>query len=482
MGMALEKAAKGPFFPSKFKIAFPKLKFWESLDIISISEAKIMFLEILDKYIISWIEAGKMKYLFLKHNQPNVIIKNDKNYIIALKYDSENMIAPTIVFKGKNIYGEKLKFIAEEKKIPIFEENDLTKDLFELEINEIIPAKDYEKVAKIFARLHKNSRQATDTQFDDIYKIQRNKNFETLSVMVSDRLSLELSSNLYCLLGENQFQIEVLGVKIEKIAVVNNRNLNNSECEIKINGISINKACLNTIFIPFDVSNCTSEYDYSNMLISQIKIVLKNSLEPHIHEIIGRDDVLQFIVQIKERFPIVIQEVVNHFTIGEIRKILQGLLIEKVSMQNIVTILETLADFGEEKHDFEIIIEAIRISIGRSICYPHIVDNMLKNVLIIDHKTEQLLMNNMILVDGEQYLKSEICSLVVKNIEEYAKRLHEDSNPIIVCFSAKCRGIIKNISLKKYPKLTVLWFKEIPNDIQINILEEMNIEKKPNFA
>jgi flagellar biosynthesis component FlhA len=88
-------------------------------------------------------------------------------------------------------------------------------------------------------------------------------------------------------------------------------------------------------------------------------------------------------------------------------------------------------------------------------------------------------MNNMILVDGEQYLKSEICSLVVKKIEEYVKKLQEDNNPIIVCFSAKCRGIIKNVSLKKYPKLTVLCLKEIPNDIQINILEEMNIEESP---
>jgi flagellar biosynthesis component FlhA len=443
---------------------------------------KIMFLEILDKYIISWIEAEKMKYLFSKQNQPNVIIKNDKNYIIALRYDSKNMIAPTIVFKGKNIYGEKLKFIAEEKKIPIFEENDLIKDLFELEIDELIPGKDYEKVAKIFASLNKNNNQVTNTQFDDIYKIQRNKNFEILSVIILDRVSLELSSNLYCLFGKNQFQTKVLGVKIEKIVVINNKNLNDNEYEIKINGVSINKVCLNTIFIPSDVSNCASEYDYSNMLISQIKIVIKNSLEPHIHEIVGRDDVLQFIMQIKEKFPIVIQEVIKHFTIGEIRKILQRLLIEKVSIQNIVTILETLADFGEKEHNFEIIMEAIRISIGRSICYPHMVDNILKNVLIIDNKTEQLLINNMILVDGEQYLRSEICSLVVKKIGEYIKKLHEDNNPIIVCFSAKCRGIIKNVSLRKYPKLTVLCFKEIPNDIQINILEEMNIEKTPNFA
>ena len=43
-----------------------------------------MFLEILDKYIISWIEIEKIKYLFSKRNRPDVIIKNDKDHIIAL--------------------------------------------------------------------------------------------------------------------------------------------------------------------------------------------------------------------------------------------------------------------------------------------------------------------------------------------------------------------------------------------------------------
>jgi type III secretory pathway component EscV len=465
------------------KIPRSKPGYGPSLPINSSERCIFMFLDILDKYIIPWLETEKIKNLFSKKNKPDVIIKNDNNYIIALRYDKKYMIAPIISFKGRNIYGEKLKFIAEQKKIAIFEENDLVKDLFKLRINEFIPYNTYEKIAQIFASTYKNNKQVIDTQFEDIYKVQRNKNQEILSIRIPDKVCLELSNNLYYLIGENKFQVEILGVQINKIMIVNNRNFDNNEYSIKINGIDVNKSHINIINFFSSISNFTSEDDYLNMIKYQIYKILEDSLEPHIHEIIGRDDILHLIVQTKEKYPVVIQEVIKHFTIGEIRKILHGLLMENVSISNIATILEIVADFGEEEHDFEIIIEAIRISIGRNICTSYMVDNRLENVLLINYETEQLIINNIILIDGNKYLKSEVGLRILKKIEDYVKKAHKNKfKPIIICFSDKIRKLIRNEILRKYPNLAVLCFKEIPNDIQINILEEMTIEKAPHVV
>jgi flagellar biosynthesis component FlhA len=87
------------------------------------------------------------------------------------------------------------------------------------------------------------------------------------------------------------------------------------------------------------------------------------------------------------------------------------------------------------------------------------------------------------LVDGDEHLKSGICLLVNKKIGDYIKIAYKNKfNPIIVCFSDKIRKTIRNETIRKYPNLTVLCFKEIPNDIQIDILEEMTIGKTSNFA
>jgi len=64
----------------------------------------------------------------------------------------------------------------------------------------------------------------------------------------------------------------------------------------------------------------------------------------------------------------------KYFSIGEIRQVLCGLLREKISIQNIVTIFEEIADFGDKEHDMDLIINTVRKSIVREISFPYIYD------------------------------------------------------------------------------------------------------------
>ncbi|MBI3591989.1 MAG: flagellar biosynthesis protein FlhB, partial [Nitrospirae bacterium] len=69
----------------------------------------------------------------------DVVITNPTHFAVALKYDSSKMGAPTVVAKGANLVAEKIKEIAGENRVPVFEDKPLARALFKLDIGQEIP-------------------------------------------------------------------------------------------------------------------------------------------------------------------------------------------------------------------------------------------------------------------------------------------------------------------------------------------------------
>lgn len=85
----------------------------------------------------------------------DVVITNPTHFAVALKYDQETMSAPAVTAKGANLIAEKMKEIAREHGVPVFEDKLLARSLFKLDVDQQIPEVFYKAIAVILANVYK---------------------------------------------------------------------------------------------------------------------------------------------------------------------------------------------------------------------------------------------------------------------------------------------------------------------------------------
>ena len=98
----------------------------------------------------------------------------------------------------------------------------------------------------------------------------------------------------------------------------------------------------------------------------------------------------------KEKYSAVVDELIpDLMTIGELQKVLQNLLKEKVPIKDMVTIIESLADNSRATKDIEVLTEYVRMALARTICNPLIGENNQYTVVLLYHKKwKRLYANN----------------------------------------------------------------------------------------
>lgn len=192
-----------------------------------------------------------------------------------------------------------------------------------------------------------------------------------------------------------------MGLPVPKIRIVDNMNLDPNEYCFKIRGIPAGKSqvrlgyymCMNTgsvtevlkgeptkepafglpaIWLPEEQRAEAEQAGYAvvdspTIIATHITEIIKNNAA----DILGREEVNLILEQTKKENPIVVNDVLSgdhKFSIGEIEKILQGLLKERVSIRNIVTILETISNYGTMTRVTWKLIDYVREALGSQIC------------------------------------------------------------------------------------------------------------------
>ena len=101
---------------------------------------------------------------------------------------------------------------------------------------------------------------------------------------------------------------------------------------------------------------------------SVVSTHLTEVIKRHAHELIGRQEVKSLVENIRENSPAVVEELIpNMMTIGELQKVLMKLLKEKVSIRNLLIILEALADYSSQTKDTDVLTEYVRQALSRQI-------------------------------------------------------------------------------------------------------------------
>jgi len=172
---------------------------------------------------------------------------------------------------------------------------------------------------------------------------------------------------------------------------------------------------------------------------------------------------------ISETHPKVVEELVPKvMSIGEVQKVLQNLLKERVSVRDGVTILETLADYGSFTKNVNLLTEYCRQSLGRSICRPYLSDNHDLHVFTVNPELEKNLSDGVVQTDQGSYLALE--PRQAKDLMGRFRRAIEAAggaaNPVILS-SPNVRMYLRQLLERYLPNVAILSHSEVPPNIKV---------------
>lgn len=132
---------------------------------------------------------------------------------------------------------------------------------------------------------------------------------------------------------------------------------------------------------------------------------LTEVIRQHIAELLSRQDVQNLVDNLKESNPSIVEELVPKMLgLGEVQKVLQNLLREGISIRDLLTIFETLADYAQTTRDTDVLTEYVRQSLKRAISAKYFPANETTSVVTLDPKVEQEIMNSVKQTEQGAYL------------------------------------------------------------------------------
>ncbi len=203
---------------------------------------------------------------------------------------------------------------------------------------------------------------------------------------------------------------------------------------------------------------------------------LTEVIKKHSYELLGRQEVQTLVDNIKQTNLAIVEELVPKLmSIGEIQKVLANLLKENVSIRDMVTIMETLADYSPMTHDVDMLTEYVRQALGRSISQKFFIGN--SNVITIDPKVEQMIMDSIQKTEFGSYLALDpsVSNTIINNVSKNVQRLLQLGNQPIVLASPIVRLYFKRLTENVIPGLIVLSYNEIDPGVEIQSVGTVSV-------
>jgi flagellar biosynthesis protein FlhA len=198
---------------------------------------------------------------------------------------------------------------------------------------------------------------------------------------------------------------------------------------------------------------------------------LTKLIEEHSNDLIGRQECQHLIDQLKHDYPKVVEEVIGpeRMNLGDCVKVLQNLLSEKVSIRDLLTVFETLADHCKVIKHPDALTRYVRKSMGRSIVRKYLSADETLVVVTLDRAIEDLLVSGLQhREDGTStlQLEPEIAQKILSNIAKSMENFQATgTQPILLCGSL-IRWDLKQLINRFIPGLTVIAFDELPSTTQ----------------
>ncbi|HZK18975.1 MAG TPA: flagellar biosynthesis protein FlhA [Clostridia bacterium] len=206
--------------------------------------------------------------------------------------------------------------------------------------------------------------------------------------------------------------------------------------------------------------------DCATVLITHLTEFIKT----HAHELLGRQELQELIDEVKKHSPAVVEELIpNLLTLGEIQKVIQNLLRERVPVRDLVTVLEALADAARTNKENDFLTEYARNSLARTISRQYASPGGKIAVITLHPKVEQLLIESTQQTQFGSYpaLEPGKMQLLLSNVKKVAEKLTLKGMPAVVLCSSQARMLFRRLTERYMPQLAVLSLNEISQEVEV---------------
>jgi len=197
---------------------------------------------------------------------------------------------------------------------------------------------------------------------------------------------------------------------------------------------------------------------------------LTEIIRQHISELLTRQDVSKLVDNLKETNPVLIDELTPKLLgLGDIQKVLQNLLKEGISIRDLLTIFESLADHAQTTRDTDILTEYVRQSLKRAISGKYFMPNETTSVVTLDPKLEQEMMNSIKQTENGSYIAMdpEKVKKIMNNVETEVGKLEQLGKAPILLTSPIVRMYFKKLSEDYFADLIVISYNEIESNVEL---------------
>lgn len=308
-------------------------------------------------------------------------------------------------------------------------------------------------------------------------------------VMIRRQLALELGMIVPVIrlrdniqLSPNEYVIKIKGVEITKCEIMLDHYMamNPGGVEEEIDGIRTVEPAFGLPAVWISESHRDRAEMLGYTVVDSPSIIathLTEVIKKNASELMGRQEVQTLIDNVKQNYPAIVDELIPKvMTLGEIQKVLANLLREGVSIRDMVTILEALADYAPATHDPDILTEYVRQALGRAISRKFINDSK-SNVITIDPKLEQIIMESVQRTENGSYITIEpdVTNTILSSLSRQVQRLVELGQQPIVLASPVVRLYFKRMTERFLPGLIVLSYSEIDPNIEVQSIGMVSI-------
>ena len=300
-------------------------------------------------------------------------------------------------------------------------------------------------------------------------------------VMIRRQIALELGAIVPIIrlrddikLSPNQYKIMIKGTEVASgdILFDHYMAMNPGYVEEEIDGIETVEPYMGLPALWISESQRERAEAFGYTVVDPPAIIathLTEIVREHLSELLSRQDVQTLIQNAKESHPILVEELIpKMLTIGDVQKVLSNLLQEGISIRDLVTILETLADYAHVTRDTDMLTEYVRQSLRRSISHKFF-DSEVNKVITLDPELEQQIMGAVQQTEQGSYiaLDPKATQTIFESLNAELRKLTSIGLQPIILTSPIVRTYFKKLVEQVAPDLVVLSYNEINPNIEV---------------
>jgi len=293
------------------------------------------------------------------------------------------------------------------------------------------------------------------------------------AIHIRDNLNLKPSA----------YRILIKGVEVDKYELMVNHlmAMDPGDAVQKIDGIPTREPAfdLPAVWVP---ENKRDEAKFAGYTVVDGAAVMATHvtevIRRHADELLGRQEVQNLLDNLARTHPKTVEELTpSLLSLGAIQKVLQNLLREGVSIRDILTIVETLADYAPVTKDPDFLTEYVRQRLSRAIVNPHLPEDGALPVVTLEQDVEDVLLNSVQHTEHGSYLSVEpkVASTIMKSVsKEMQKLMAKGFQPIVLC-SPQLRRHFRRMVEQFAPSLIVLSHSELSSHISFQSFGKVQV-------